>query len=215
MYNKKLGIMLNNKKITTFIVLCLLVSATAYGQDVVIRKRDCSVCKQSKPVSAFSGDSQKCKACVKNAEERRQKEIARKQAERDRIAHEQAERESKKAYELGEEYYYGRNGKSKNYTEAAKNYRKAAEQGHADGQNNLGAMYLNGYGVTKDYAEAVKWYRKAAEQGHADGQNNLGFMYDYGYGVTKDISQAKYWYKKAAVKGHELAKDNLKTLNSY
>ena len=179
MYNKKLGIMLNNKKITTFIVLCLLVSATAYGQDVVIRKRDCSVCKQSKPVSAFSGDSQKCKACVKNAEERRQKEIARKQAERDRIAHEQAERESKKAYELGEEYYYGRNGKSKNYTEAAKNYRKAAEQGHADGQNNLGFMYDYGYGVTKDISQAKYWYKKAAVKGHELAKDNLKTLNSY------------------------------------
>ena len=32
-------------------------------------------------------------------------------------------------------------------TEAVKWYRKAAEQGHAEAQNNLGVMYLNGRGV--------------------------------------------------------------------
>ena len=59
---------------------------------MVTRNRTCSVCRQSKPLSAFSGDSKTCKACVKNAEERRQKEMAR-QAERERIAKEQAEKE--------------------------------------------------------------------------------------------------------------------------
>ena len=51
--------------------------------------------------------------------------------------------------------------------EAVKWYHKAAEQGDADAQNNLGVMYRNGKGVPQDDAEAVKWYRKAAEQGHA------------------------------------------------
>ena len=43
-------------------------------------------------------------------------------------------------------------------------YRKAAEQGNADGQFNLGACYRDGTGVGKDEAEAVKWYSKAADQ---------------------------------------------------
>ena len=54
--------------------------------------------------------------------------------------------------------------------EAVKWYRKAAEQGHSDAQNNLGACYDEGDGVAVDKAEAVKWYRKAAEQGHSDAQ---------------------------------------------
>lgn len=52
-----------------------------------------------------------------------------------------------------------------NYTEAVNCYRKAAEQGDATAQNNLGVMYTNGLGVGQDYAQAVEWYRKAAEQG--------------------------------------------------
>ena len=52
--------------------------------------------------------------------------------------------------------------------------RLAAEQGHADAQNNLGWRYGNGEGVPQDDAEAVAWFRLAAEQGHADAQNNLG-----------------------------------------
>ena len=52
-------------------------------------------------------------------------------------------------------------------------YRKAAEQGYADAQYNLGILYANGQGVTQDYAEAARWYRKAADQGDAIAQINL------------------------------------------
>lgn len=61
--------------------------------------------------------------------------------------------------------------------EAVKWYRRAAEQGYADAQYNLGVCYKNGTGTQKDEAEAVKWYRLAAEQGHADAQYNLGWCY--------------------------------------
>jgi len=54
---------------------------------------------------------------------------------------------------------------TKDAAEAVKWYRKAAEQGHALAQTNLGFMYEKGDGVPKDAAEAVKWYRKATEQG--------------------------------------------------
>ena len=60
-------------------------------------------------------------------------------------------------------YYYGY-GVKQDYAEAVKWYRKAAEQGNAYAQFNLGNAYYNGNGVEQDYAEAVKWYQKAAEQ---------------------------------------------------
>ena len=50
-----------------------------------------------------------------------------------------------------------------NYTEAVKWYRKAAEQGMAEAQYNLGVCYEYGEGVTKDADEAVTWYKKAAD----------------------------------------------------
>ena len=53
-------------------------------------------------------------------------------------------------------------------------YRRAAEQGNASGQVNLGLRYSTGRGVARDDAEAVRWYRRAAEQGNASGQYNLG-----------------------------------------
>lgn len=56
-------------------------------------------------------------------------------------------------------------GISKDERESVKWYRKAAAQGLALAQTNLGWMYANGLGVGKDDREAVKWYRIASEQG--------------------------------------------------
>lgn len=42
-------------------------------------------------------------------------------------------------------------------------YTKAAEQGHAAAQYNLGNCYYDGEGVEKDLQKAIEWYTKAAE----------------------------------------------------
>jgi len=67
-------------------------------------------------------------------------------------------------------------GVPQDYAEAMKWFRKAAEQGDAQAQRNLGIMYHGGQGVSQDYGEAMKWFRKAAEQGDAQAQNNLAWL---------------------------------------
>lgn len=86
---------------------------------------------------------------------------------------------------------------------------RAAVQGYAEAQFNLGLMYANGEGVAKDEAKAVEWFRKAAEQGNVDAQNNLGVMYYTGEGAPKDIAKAREWFKKAAAQGNADAQANL------
>ena len=89
-------------------------------------------------------------------------------------------------------------------------YRKAAEQGNANGQYDLGLMYKNGKkGVAKDEVKAVEWLRKAAEQGHAYGQVHLGLMYAKGTGIVKDEVKAVEWFRKAAEQGHANGQSNL------
>ena len=105
-------------------------------------------------------------------------------------------------YETGFDFHYGKNGKTKDDIKAVEWFRKAADQGFAEAQAQLGYMYLYGYGVKKDHAEAIKWYRLAAEQENASAQNQLGFMYLNGYGVDKDYAEAIVWYLKAAEQGH-------------
>jgi len=96
-----------------------------------------------------------------------------------------------------------------NFAEALQFFGKAAEQGHANAQNNLGVMYANGRGVSQDEAEAVKWYSQSAAQGNALAQSNLADMYFNGRGVSKDDKEAVVWYKKAADQGNSVAQFNL------
>jgi TPR repeat protein len=53
----------------------------------------------------------------------------------------------------------------KDNAEAARWYRKAADQGYANAESGIGFMYFYGYGVQQDRAEANRWFRKAADQG--------------------------------------------------
>ncbi len=84
--------------------------------------------------------------------------------------------------------------------QAAQWYRKAAEQGYAEAQKQLGFMYQEGRGIAQDDEKAAQWYRKAAEQGQAEAQWGLGFEY-----IGKDDEQAVQWLQKAADQGHENA----------
>ena len=116
---------------------------------------------------------------------------------------------AEEAFNIGNDYYFGTNGKKQSCQEAIKWYRKAAEQGYPLAQSFLGYCYEKGQNVTKDEAEAVKWYRKAAEQGFANAQYNLGVCYGFGKGVTNDEVEAAKWYRKAAEQGYAKAQTNL------
>jgi uncharacterized protein len=80
--------------------------------------------------------------------------------------------------------------------------RPLAEQGNAEAQNGMGALYYHGYGVTQDFKEAIKWYRLAAAQGNLDAQLNLGSMYYEGEGVAEDLARSHMWLSIVADHGY-------------
>lgn len=88
-------------------------------------------------------------------------------------------------FNLGALYEHGR-GVEKDLTEAAKWYRKAAEQGNALAQYYLGTFYANGTGVEKNLPEATAWYRKAAAQGVPQAQTAL-------QKISKQIKSMPSW----------------------
>jgi len=51
-------------------------------------------------------------------------------------------------------------------------FRKAAEQGIAEAQYNLGFMHDNGQGVAQDYKSAHMWYNTAAANGGSGAAKN-------------------------------------------
>ena len=85
-------------------------------------------------------------------------------------------------------------------------YAKAAEQGLAAAQVNLGSMYWDGEGVPQDYARAMELFVKAAEKGLAEAQYNLGVMYREGLGVPKNSLRAYMWFDLAGRTDEEAAR---------
>ena len=63
-------------------------------------------------------------------------------------------------------YEHGRGGLPQSDALAVEWYRKAADQGDARAQFNLGVVYAYGKGVPEDFPEALRWFRKAHAQGY-------------------------------------------------
>lgn len=97
------------------------------------------------------------------------------------------------AYEMGDSDY----GFSKSYEKAAEWYRKAAEQGLADGQFYLGFAYMHGQGVEQDYSKSFEWFNKAAMQNHKRAFSSLGFLYENALGTKQSNVQAFLSYALA------------------
>lgn len=96
-------------------------------------------------------------------------------------------------------------GRNEDAAEAARWFRRAADQGHALAQHNLGNAYAAGRGVPASDVEAVRWWRLAAAAGDAVPQLRLGAAYEAGRGVAADRAEARRWYEEAARRGHPQA----------
>ncbi|HWW00815.1 MAG TPA: tetratricopeptide repeat protein [Candidatus Acidoferrum sp.] len=114
-------------------------------------------------------------------------------------------------YQFAKCYFYGI-GLSRNYVEAARWFRLAADQGHAKAQTALGMMYVQGLGMPRNYSTALSLFRKAATQGLDAAQNQLGMLYAQGRGVPQDFDEATKWFSRAAGQGCEPAVRNLKLI---
>lgn len=107
--------------------------------------------------------------------------------------------------------YGSGSGIAKNLTEAAKWYRRAADQGHAKAQAMLGVLFSAGQGVPRSQTEAIKWWRRAADQGDPDARFNLGMAYWKGEGVTQDFDKANALFRSMAPAGSSYARSVLGT----
>jgi TPR repeat protein len=86
----------------------------------------------------------------------------------------------------------------KNEAEAVKWYSKAAEQGHALSQYDLGFMLLLGEGTKKDVAKGLWWMEQAVANGWEDAARLLSDVYTRGlFDVEPNSDKAAYWNEKA------------------
>jgi TPR repeat protein len=95
---------------------------------------------------------------------------------------------------------------SESNEEAAKWYRKAAEQNNAEGKYGLGEMYVSGEGVEQDFKQAILLITEAAEQGLVRAMRNLAIIYEKGgLDLEADHNKTVYWIEKAAESGDQWA----------
>ena len=71
-------------------------------------------------------------------------------------------------------YLYGKGGVAESPAEAVRNFRLAAEQGHAGAMVALGALLRHGRGVARDEKAAFAWVSEAARRDHVDALWMLG-----------------------------------------
>lgn len=109
-----------------------------------------------------------------------------------------------KAYNsLGKFYYYGKGGLQKSFTDAMKNYSKAAELGDVYGIMNCGHISMKRYYETKEndcLEEAERYFNEAASYNNSEGLLHLGIIYEIkSHNDSKNILRAKEYYTKAVL----------------
>ena len=97
-------------------------------------------------------------------------------------------------FSLGSLLYYG----TRDTAEAVDWLRKAAAQGVASAEFQMGQLYDFGFGVAQDDRLALDWYRKAAGHGSAAAERSVGDFYSKGRAVTTDPVEAARWYRRGA-----------------
>jgi TPR repeat protein len=63
-------------------------------------------------------------------------------------------------------YYQSGIGVPRDYLQARKLYRRAAEQGDSFAEHNLGLMYASGHGGMQDYRRARRWIQRSLTHGN-------------------------------------------------
>ncbi len=89
----------------------------------------------------------------------------------------------------------------KNFKKAFTLYQIAIKKGSFVAKNNIGVMFLNGYGVEKNYLKAFKCFQEAALHDVSMANHNLGTMYATGRGIEQDYKKAYEYFKKSADQG--------------
>lgn len=106
---------------------------------------------------------------------------------------------------LGSLYYHG-HGVRESDALALHWFQRAASQGLAEAQFQLGNMHAYGLAPVAAGEDpqrlAAQWYFEAARQGHAEAQYGLGILFLTGSGVVQSVLQARVWIERAAQQGH-------------
>jgi TPR repeat protein len=109
------------------------------------------------------------------------------------------------ALEKGKGYW------EQDYKMAAAVYASAAADGDPTGMNNLGWLYLNGYGVEKDQEKAEDYFQKAANLGQTAAMVNLGNIAE----DAQEYEAAYIWYRRAYMMGDPAGQFNYANMYNW
>ncbi len=103
----------------------------------------------------------------------------------------------KEHFELGCDYYHGRNGKDVDMQWAAAHFEEAARKNHPGAQTKLADIFENGRGVDVNIPKAIALYQRAVEGGNPLAMFSLGRCFEKGKGVAQDLKRAAELYGAA------------------
>jgi uncharacterized protein len=101
-------------------------------------------------------------------------------------------------FALGKAYFF-----VKNYFEAVRHFKIAADAGIPDAQNVLGYCFSRGLGVVKNDRSAFELFNTAAAAGSPTAMASLGGLYSEGLYVKRDYGKALDWLEKSIEAGNE------------
>ena len=107
------------------------------------------------------------------------------------------------AYRIGKHYHYGL-GTEIDYTQAAKFFKIAADQGNQFAQYSLAGLYRHGKGVEKNLQSAYYYYGASANQGNAYAVYELAKMERDGIGTPVNTQLSNTHFKIAYQRFSEL-----------
>lgn len=117
-------------------------------------------------------------------------------------------------HRIGDFYKHGIPPVKEDHYQALYWYERAAEQGLAWAQTDLGDLYSVGQRVSADPDKAVSWWREAANRGHAPAALRMGLSFLHGRGVRPNLELAVYWLEIAADSGDPKARQVLSSLRA-
>ncbi len=87
-------------------------------------------------------------------------------------------------------------------------FKRAADQGDANGLYNLGMCYMRGYSVEPDAARAKECFLAAAKLNHPEAINNIGGFYRDGIEMERSPERAAHWFAMSADLGNSYGELN-------
>jgi TPR repeat protein len=80
-------------------------------------------------------------------------------------------------------------------------WKKIADRGDPEGQNNIAYLYERGMGVKQSYNNAKIWYELAAAQNLPEAKHNLAMLTYQGHIYNRDNRKSVEWFREAADAG--------------